>query len=219
MCTGGSYALTSRFAGGDARPTLRDSLKKLFSTPFCTYMLMLILAIAGISIPSFLQPITTTIGNANGFMAMLMVGTMFEFNPDRAFLRQAFTILLSRYVMAAAFSALFYFVLPFSLEVRQVLAIVAFCALLGHVPGLYRKARGRRGAVLLHGELVDPAVHPHHDHDDRRDGPAMTRSKQGAAGGRFLRRRLQLVEKPAVAIKPEQIFCVQARPKKGKISK
>ena len=33
MCTGGSYALTSRFAGGDARPTLRDSLKKLFSTP------------------------------------------------------------------------------------------------------------------------------------------------------------------------------------------
>ena len=30
---------------------------------------------------------------------------------------------------------------------------------------------------------------------------------------------LQLVEKPAVAIKPEQVFCVQARPKKGKISK
>ena len=29
----------------------------------------------------------------------------------------------------------------------------------------------------------------------------------------------QLVEKPAVAIKPEQVLCVQARPKKGKISK
>ena len=28
----------------------------------------------------------------------------------------------------------------------------------------------------------------------------------------------QLVEKPAVAIKPEQVLCVQARPKKGKIS-
>ena len=33
------------------------------------------------------------------------------------------------------------------------------------------------------------------------------------------KRGLQLVEKPAVAIKPEQVLCVQARPKKGKISK
>ena len=105
-------------------------------------MLMLLLAIAGIAIPDFLQPITTTVGNANGFMAMLMVGTMFEFNPDRAFLRRALTILVSRYAMAAVFSALFYFVLPFSLEVRQVLAIVAFAPCSAMSPAFTEKLGG-----------------------------------------------------------------------------
>ena len=38
MCTGGSYALTSRAAGaeGAEKPTFKQSIKKLFTTPFCT---------------------------------------------------------------------------------------------------------------------------------------------------------------------------------------
>lgn len=153
MCTGGSYALTSRAAGTGEKPRLSHTLKKLFSTPFCTYVLMLILAIAGVSIPSFILPITTTIGNANGFMAMLMVGTMFEFNPDPAFLKQSATILCARYAMAACFSALFYFVLPFSLEIRQVLAIIAFAPCSAMSPAFTQKMEGNGALSSFTGSV------------------------------------------------------------------
>lgn len=153
MCTGGSYALTARLTGGAEHPRLRDSLKKLFSTPFCTYVLMLTIAIAGLTIPSWLLPITTTIGSANGFVSMLMVGTMFEFNPDRTFLKQALTILSVRYLMAAGFAALFYFVLPFSLEIRQVLAIVAFAPCSAMSPAFTEKLRGNTALSSFTGSV------------------------------------------------------------------
>ena len=75
-------------------------------------------------------------------MAMLMVGTMFEFNPDKTFLKQAATILAVRYATGAAFAALFYCVLPFSLEVRQVLAIVCFAPNSAMSPAFTEKLGG-----------------------------------------------------------------------------
>ena len=152
MCTGGSYALTSKVTGGQGQ-SLKETLKKLFSTPFCTYMLMLIMAITGIAIPKFLLPITTSIGNANGFMAMLMVGTMFEFNPDKTFLKQAATIILARYVMAAGFAALFYFVLPFSLEIRQALAIICFAPNSAMTPAFTEKLKGNAALSSFVGSV------------------------------------------------------------------
>lgn len=141
ICTGGSYALTSKVTGGPGQ-SLKTTLKKLFSTPFCTYMLMLAMAICGIAVPSWILPITSTIGNANGFMAMLMVGTMFEFNPDKTFLKQAATILLTRLAAASAFACLFYFVLPFSLEIRQVLTIICFSPNSAMSPAFTEKLQG-----------------------------------------------------------------------------
>lgn len=152
MCTGGSYALTSKVTGGQGQ-SLKETLKKLFSTPFCTYMLMLITAITGIAIPKFLLPITTSIGNANGFMAMLMVGTMFEFNPDKTFLKQAATIILARYVAAAGFAALFYFVLPFSLEIRQALAIICFAPNSAMTPAFTEKLKGNAALSSFVGSV------------------------------------------------------------------
>ena len=152
MCTGGSYALTSKVTGGQGQ-SLKETLKKLFSTPFCTYMLMLFMAITGIAIPKFILPITTTVGNANGFMAMLMVGTMFEFNPDKTFLKQAATIILARYVMAAGFAALFYFVLPFSLEIRQALAIICFAPNSAMTPAFTEKLKGNAALSSFVGSV------------------------------------------------------------------
>lgn len=152
MCTGGSYALASRAVGGEGQ-TLKETLKKLFSTPFCTYMLMLVMAISGIAIPRFILPLTTTIGNANGFMAMLMVGTMFEFNPDKTFLKQAATIIVVRYIMAAGFAALFYFVLPFAQEVRQVLAIVCFSPNSAMTPAFTEKLKSNAALSSFVGSV------------------------------------------------------------------
>ena len=152
MCTGGSYALSSRAVGGQGQ-SLKETLKKLFSTPFCTYLLMLVMAITGIAIPKFLLPITTTIGNANSFMAMLMVGTMFEFNPDKTFLKQAATILLVRYAAAAVFAALFYFALPFSAEIRQTLAIICFAPNSAMTPAFTEKLKGNAALSSFVGSV------------------------------------------------------------------
>ncbi len=143
MCTGGSYALTSRAAGaeGAEKPTFKQSIKKLFTTIAC------------IAIPSWILPITNTIGSANGFMAMLMVGTMFEFNPDKSFLREAATILAVRYIAAALFASLFYFVLPFPLEIRQVLAIVAFAPGSAMSPAFTEKLKGNAALASFVGSV------------------------------------------------------------------
>ena len=96
---------------------------------------------------------TNTIGSANGFMAMLMVGTMFEFNPDKSFLREAATILAVRYIAAALFASLFYFVLPFPLEIRQVLAIVAFAPGSAMSPAFTEKLKGNAALASFVGSV------------------------------------------------------------------
>ncbi len=124
MCTGGIYAMTSRYLGGKGQG-VKETLKKLLTTPFCSYLIMLAVSMIGIKIPDALLTLTRPIANANPFVAMLMVGTMFEFNPNRQFLRKAVTIVLVRYIMGTAFAVAFW-LLPFPLEVRQVLTIIAF---------------------------------------------------------------------------------------------
>ena len=83
-CTGGSYALTTMaINNSNEKNSLKNIFEKLYkSVPFMTYILMLILAIIGIKIPAPIISITSLIGAANGFMAMLMVGLMFEISCE-----------------------------------------------------------------------------------------------------------------------------------------
>ncbi|MFR7473788.1 MAG: hypothetical protein ACLUVV_03695 [Christensenellales bacterium] len=56
---------------------------------------------------------------------MLMIGMMFEMQFQPQHLKQT-AVLLIRYTGAALLAMLFYFVLPFSLEIRQVLVLLCF---------------------------------------------------------------------------------------------
>ena len=111
----------------------KNSLKNIFeklykSVPFMTYILMLILAIIGIKIPAPIISITSLIGAANGFMAMLMVGLMFEISFKWDYISKAFFILIIRYIFAGITAFIFYNFLPFSLVIRQVLVIAIFAS-------------------------------------------------------------------------------------------
>ena len=81
---------------------------------------------------------------------------MSEFNPDKSFLREAATILAVRYIAAALFALLFYFVLPFPLEIRQVLAIVAFAPGSAMSPAFTEKLKGNAALASVCGQRVDP---------------------------------------------------------------
>lgn len=109
-CTGGSYALTTMAINdSNEKNSLKNIFEKLYkSVPFMTYILMLILAIIGIKIPAPIISITSLIGAANGFMAMLMVGLMFEISFKWDYISKAFFILIIRYIFAGITAFIFY---------------------------------------------------------------------------------------------------------------
>lgn len=155
MCTGGTYALVSGTTGvGEEKTTVKGTLRKLVSSvPFDIYMLMLALAVAGIRIPQAVVTIVAPIGAANGFMAMFMIGLMFEIRVEKEHLSTVAKVLLTRYALAGAFAALFYFCTPFSLEIRQVLAILVFAPVGSLAPIFTEKCKGDPGVASMIGSI------------------------------------------------------------------
>ena len=137
MMTGGAYAMTSTLlrTGGEERESIGDVLLKYVkSLPFDAYMMMILLAALGVKIPSVVFTLTRPAGQANAFVAMLMIGMMFEPAGDRALLRETARELVWRYLFAAASAALVFFCTPFELVVRQTLCIVCFAPLSSLAP-------------------------------------------------------------------------------------
>ena len=129
MVTGGSFAFTSTFlqTNPGEKQTAGTLLKKFIgSVPFDTYMLMLWLVLFGIPVHDTVLTLIEPVANANAFVAMLLIGMMFEFRTRADKYRTMFSVIGMRLFFGAACSALLYFFLPFSLEIRQVLAVVAF---------------------------------------------------------------------------------------------
>ncbi len=137
MMTGGAYAMTSTLlrTGGEERESIGDVLLKFVkSLPFDAYMMMILLAALGVKIPSVVFTLTRPAGQANAFVAMLMIGMMFEPAGDRALLRETARELVWRYLFAAASAALVFFCTPVELVVRQTLCIVCFAPLSSLAP-------------------------------------------------------------------------------------
>ena len=129
LMTGGSYAVTSTLlhTNPGEPATLRSALKKcLTSVPLLTYLLMLILNALCIPLPTAVATIVDPIASANSFLAMLMVGLLFQVETKREYIRDAAVLVLARLAFAACFALIIYFALPFSLFTRQVLVVLCF---------------------------------------------------------------------------------------------
>ena len=63
-----------------------------------------------------------------------MIGVGFHLSGDKTQLPVILRILVLRYLTASLLSAAFYFLLPFNLEIRQALAILAFSPIASIVP-------------------------------------------------------------------------------------
>ncbi|MBG6241283.1 MAG: AEC family transporter [Candidatus Symbiopectobacterium sp. Dall1.0] len=128
ICTGGSFAAASAATGRSSG--WLNIIKRLFSSvPFDVYVFLMIAALMGWHLPPQITLVVSTLGNANPFVAMLIIGMLLEINIERSQLKHVLTILLLRYGSAAAFACLFYFFTPLPLEIRQVLAVVVFAPL------------------------------------------------------------------------------------------
>ena len=136
MMTGGSYAVTSTLLGiGDHRESAWEiAIKFLKSIPFDVYMLMFAMVALDIPIPEAMFTLTRPAGQANAFIAMLMIGMMFEPEGDPVFLKEAGREILLRFAFAGLSAWVLYRFTPFSLLVRKTLAVVCFAPLSSLAP-------------------------------------------------------------------------------------
>lgn len=126
MCTGLTYSLADMVINKGRKASVQSVIKKLFSSaPFDTYVTMTVLSICNIKLPSVIVSFADTAGNANAFLALLMLGIGFEIRMEKEKLNQIVSVLAVRYSIAIAMALIFYYFLPFEVEVRRALAVVS----------------------------------------------------------------------------------------------
>lgn len=153
MCTGLTYAFSASCIGsadGRKEPLcIKNVLDKLLrSVPFMVYFVMLLLVELNIKLPDAFYTLTRSVGGANAFLSMLMIGMMFEMKMDKRSMVFISEILGGRYVIGIALSAFFYLCGPFTPEINKVLA-AAFLAPSTAVGPIYLEKLG--GNVPLAG--------------------------------------------------------------------
>lgn len=135
MVLGGNYTMASRFKYSvsefDPKAILRSMLK---SPPMIVYLVMIPLSLLSVELPTIIVDTAAIIGSANTFLAMFLIGLALnlKINPFK------FTIILKtlagRYIMAALIAMMIFYLLPFTLEIRQSLAILSFAPVAGLAP-------------------------------------------------------------------------------------
>ncbi|MBQ2991161.1 MAG: AEC family transporter [Clostridia bacterium] len=159
MMTGGSYTMTSTLlgVGSEKREGVREILMKFVkSAPFDTYMVLLAMTALNISIPPVVCQLVQPTGNANAFLAMLIIGLMFEPAAEPALLRETVRELAFRYGFAAAAAACCW-LLPLDLLARQVLCVLCFAPVSALAP-IYTDRCGGDAALSGFTNSVSIAV-------------------------------------------------------------
>ena len=135
ICLGGAFGVASSVKDGRG-----FDFKRIFkalgrSVPFMTYLIMVAMNLLKLPVPGMVIECASIIGGANSFMAMFMIGVGFKLTlGDRSQTGKIVKILGVRYGVGAILAALFYFVLPFDIQVRQALVILAFSPIGSAVP-------------------------------------------------------------------------------------
>ncbi|MBQ2854513.1 MAG: AEC family transporter [Oscillospiraceae bacterium] len=134
VCLGGSFGVCRAVKEGGRVDVKRMLKAPLTSIPFLTHVVMVFLNLNSLTPPKAIVSFAEILGNANAFLAMLMIGVGFKLSGDRSKLGAMVRILSVRFGIAAILAACYYFLLPFDLEVRQTLVILAFSPIGSAIP-------------------------------------------------------------------------------------
>lgn len=145
VCLGGSYSLACMVKDGSRFSLKRVVRALLRSAPFVVYIMMMTLSLLHWVLPSFILSVAEIGSNANAFAAMLMIGVGFKLQARREQIMSLARMLVIRYGAAIVFALIFYFVMPFALEIRQTLVILAFAPIGASVPGFTGEMGGDVG--------------------------------------------------------------------------
>ena len=146
ICMGGAFSIAAMVKDGNGFSVKRIVNALVHSVPFMAYMIMLLVNLLRLQVPAFIMSFAQIGTNANAFMAMLMIGVGFKLQlSDKKQVGTIVKLLSIRYAVATVFALIFYFVLPFELEVRQALVILAVSPIGSAVPGFTEQLKGDVG--------------------------------------------------------------------------
>ena len=134
VCLGGAFSVASMVKDGGRFSVKRIAKALVKSVPFDCYVIMTALCLLHISLPAPVVSFAEIVANANAFAAMFMLGIGFKLSGDRKQMGSIVRILVVRYSVAVALACVFFFCLPFSLEIRQALMILVFAPIASAVP-------------------------------------------------------------------------------------
>ena len=144
ICLGGAFGVASGIKGS-GKFSIKRVLKALSkSVAFLTCITMLILCLLGITLPKPIVDLAGIVGGANAFVAMLMIGVGFKLSGDKGQLGMIVRILAVRYGVALVLAAIFYH-LPFALEARTTLMVIAFSPIGSAVPAFTEEMKSDAG--------------------------------------------------------------------------
>lgn len=144
--TGLAYAVVSARGRGERVQARFVAGRLVRSVPFMTYLIMAALSLAQVRLPEPVYQIASTVSGANAFLAMLMIGILFEVRTAPEKRREIFRILALRYGCDLLIAGIVW-LLPLPALIRQVsvLALLApvpsismvFCEKCGCDPSIY----------------------------------------------------------------------------------
>jgi predicted permease len=145
ICLGGAYSIGAIVKeGGKFSPKrILKALSK--SVAFDCYVILVIMNLLHIPIPGPVVDFAQIIANGNAFIAMLMIGVGFKLSGDKSQAKDIVRILGIRYGVSVLIALGCYFLLPFELEVRQALVILAFSPIASAAPAFTEELKGDVG--------------------------------------------------------------------------
>ena len=145
ICLGGAYGVAASVKEGKGFDIKRILKNLLTSVPCMTIIIMVVLNLFSLTPPAPIVSFAQIIGNANAFLAMFTIGVGFKLSGDRSQFADMAKILGIRYGVAAILALIYYFVLPFDLEIRQALVILAFSPIGSAIPVFTAELKGDVG--------------------------------------------------------------------------
>ena len=142
---GGSFGVARAVKEGGKVDIKRVLKAPLTSIPFLTHLVMVFLNLNSWNLPKPVLELAGIIGNANAFLAMLMIGVGFKLSGEKSQLGAIVKILSVRYGLAAVLAACFWFGLPFDAVIRKTLVILAFAPIGSAVPVFTAELKGDVG--------------------------------------------------------------------------
>lgn len=143
VALGGTGYSTAMALAEGRRPSAVGFIARMFRNPvFVAYTVLATMRLLELSIPERFMVFVNTVGAANPFLAMFMVGIGLQLNLPRAKLSRALRILAVRYGLSVACALAIWFLLPFDQTVRAILVVLVFAPIGAAAPILTAEARG-----------------------------------------------------------------------------